>query len=84
MVENAPARDISPGMTSTVSDTSYRDANPMLDAVVQAHLGAQLRVLYGDPMEIKIPRHLARLADRVAQVIRAHTEPVDQACTPGC
>ncbi|MCC2650049.1 MAG: polymerase subunit sigma-70 [Microvirga sp.] len=55
----------------------------MLDAVVQAHLGAQLRVLYGDPMEIKIPRHLARLADRVAQVIRAHTEPVDQAFVDG-
>jgi RNA polymerase sigma-70 factor, ECF subfamily len=70
-------------MTSTVSDTSSPDTNPMLDAAVQAHLGTQLRVLYGDPVEIKMPRRLAQLADRVAQVIRAHTEPVDQAFVDG-
>lgn len=50
-----------------------------LDDVVRSHLGAQLRVLYGNPDAIRLPQHLARLADRVAQVIRAHTEPVDQA-----
>jgi len=49
-----------------------------IDARVRTHLGAQLRTFYGDPAEAKIPRELARLADRVAQVIRAHTEPVDQ------
>jgi hypothetical protein len=38
----------------------------MLDAAVQAHLGAQLRVFYGNPAEIKMPRRLAQLADRVA------------------
>ncbi len=71
------------GMTSTVSATSSPPTNPMLDAAVQAHLGTQLRVLYGDPVEIKMPRRLAQLADRVAQVIRAHTEPVDQAFVDG-
>ena len=49
-----------------------------LSAAVRLHLGKQLRALYGDPTEEKLPRDLARLADRVAQVIRAHTEPVDQ------
>jgi RNA polymerase sigma-70 factor (ECF subfamily) len=71
-------------MTSTVSDTSsLPDTNPMLDAAVQAHLGIQLRDLYGDPVETKMPRRLAQLADRVAQVIRAHTEPVDRAFVDG-
>ncbi|MFC5483744.1 sigma-70 family RNA polymerase sigma factor [Microvirga aerilata] len=42
-----------------------------------------MRALYGDPAEDKLPRDLARLADRVAQVIRAHTEPVDQAFVSG-
>ena len=42
-----------------------------------------MQALYGDPAEDKLPRELARLADRVAQVIRAHTEPVDQAFTDG-
>jgi RNA polymerase sigma-70 factor (ECF subfamily) len=54
-----------------------------LDEAVQAHLGAQLRALYGDPIEEKLPGSLKRLADRVAQVIRAHTDPVDQAFTDG-
>src|SRR5215218_7653641 len=49
-----------------------------LSSAVRLHLGKQLRNLYGDPSEDKLPRDLARLADRVAQVIRAHTEPVDQ------
>ncbi|MCC2651360.1 MAG: polymerase subunit sigma-70 [Microvirga sp.] len=49
-----------------------------LSANVRLHLGKQLRALYGDPAEDKLPRDLARLVDRVAQVIRAHTEPVDQ------
>jgi hypothetical protein len=54
-------------MTSSVSDTSsLPDTNPMLDAAVQAHLGIQLRDLYGDPGEIKMPRRLAQLADSVA------------------
>jgi RNA polymerase sigma-70 factor, ECF subfamily len=66
-------------MTSTVSATSSLHTNPMLDTAVQAHLGIQLRVLYGDPIDERLPRRLARLLDRVAQVIRAHTEPVDQA-----
>ncbi|MDP8917912.1 MAG: sigma-70 family RNA polymerase sigma factor [Pseudomonadota bacterium] len=54
-----------------------------LSASVRLHLGKQLRALYGDPAEDKLPRDLARLADRVAQVIRAHTEPVDQAFVSG-
>src|SRR5918997_1451489 len=54
-----------------------------LSASVRLHLGKQLRPLSGDPAEDKLPRDLARLADRVAQVIRAHTEPVDQAFVSG-
>jgi RNA polymerase sigma-70 factor (ECF subfamily) len=54
-----------------------------LDAAVQAHLGAQLRALYGDPASAALPQDLRRLADRVAQVIRAHTEPVNQAFIDG-
>jgi RNA polymerase sigma-70 factor (ECF subfamily) len=56
-----------------------RPATLVLDDAIRAHLGEQLRALYGNPDEIRLPQHLARLADRVAQVIRAHTEPVDQA-----
>jgi RNA polymerase sigma-70 factor (ECF subfamily) len=54
-------------------------ANPTLDEAIQAHLGRELRALYGDPAEDKLPLSLSRLLDRVAQVIRAHTEPVDRA-----
>lgn len=54
-----------------------------LDEAIQGHLGAQLRLLYGDPSSNRLPSDLRRLADRVAQVIRAHTEPVDQAFTDG-
>jgi RNA polymerase sigma-70 factor (ECF subfamily) len=53
-------------------------ASAILDAGIQAHLGQQLRACYGDPAEEKIPYRLARLLDRVTQVIRARTEPVDQ------
>jgi RNA polymerase sigma-70 factor (ECF subfamily) len=71
-------------MISTALETSpLAGHDPILDAAIQAHLGIQLRVLYGDPAEIKLPRRLAQLADRVAQVIRAHTEPVDQAFVDG-
>jgi RNA polymerase sigma-70 factor (ECF subfamily) len=56
---------------------------PALDNAIRVHLGDQLRSLYGDPAREKLPRDLARLADRVAQVIRAHTEPVDQAFIAG-
>jgi RNA polymerase sigma-70 factor (ECF subfamily) len=53
--------------------------NPLLGEAIQTHLGRELRALYGDPVDERLPRRLARLLDRVAQVIRAHTEPVDQA-----
>jgi RNA polymerase sigma-70 factor (ECF subfamily) len=70
-------------MTSTASDIASPNINPKLDAAVQSHLGTQLQVLYGDPVESKMPRRLAQLAARVTQVIRAHTEPVDQAFVDG-
>ena len=54
-----------------------------LDDAIQGHLGAQLRLLYGDPSTDSLPLDLRRLADRVAQIIRAHTEPVDQAFIDG-
>jgi RNA polymerase sigma-70 factor (ECF subfamily) len=60
---------------------------PSISAVlapsVQAHLGQQLRALYGNPAEEKLPYSLSRLLDRVTQVIRAHTEPIDQAFVDG-
>jgi RNA polymerase sigma-70 factor (ECF subfamily) len=71
-------------MTQSMTNARPRPAeNPILDADIQAHLGSQLRALYGDPAEEKLPQSLARLADRVAQVIRAHTVPVDQAFIDG-
>jgi RNA polymerase sigma-70 factor, ECF subfamily len=69
-------------MTDPVLDTAT--ASPgALDAAVQAHLGAQLRALYGDPAVDPLPQGLRRLADRVAQVIRARTDPVNQAFIDG-
>ncbi|MET0528510.1 MAG: sigma-70 family RNA polymerase sigma factor [Microvirga sp.] len=49
-----------------------------LHKAIQAHLGEQLRAYYGDPTGDRLPSSLRLLADRVAQVIRAHTEPVDR------
>jgi RNA polymerase sigma-70 factor (ECF subfamily) len=71
-------------MTQSTPDVmSHPDENPTLDSAIQAHLGSQLRALYGDPEAEKLPHSLAQLAARVAQVIRAHTEPVDQAFIDG-
>jgi RNA polymerase sigma-70 factor (ECF subfamily) len=55
----------------------------VLDSSIQAHLGQHLRAWYGDPADDKLPYDLARLLDRVAQVIRARTELVDQAFVDG-
>jgi len=66
-------------MTQSSPDDHPRPAEPLLDEAIQTHLGRELRTLYGDPVDDRLPRRLARLLDRVAQVIRAHTEPVDQA-----
>jgi RNA polymerase sigma factor (sigma-70 family) len=66
-------------MQSTANDRPRPDETPLLSEAIQSHLGRELRTLYGDPLGEKLPRRLARLLDRVAQVIRAHTEPVDQA-----
>ncbi len=61
--------------------------NPTAPAVlgrsIQAHLGQQLRACYGDPAARKLPAKLARLLNRVTQLIRARTEPVDQAFVDG-
>jgi RNA polymerase sigma-70 factor, ECF subfamily len=54
-------------------------ASAALNSSIQAHLGQHLRTWYGDPAGDKLPRKLARLLDRVAQVIRARTELIDQA-----
>jgi len=55
----------------------------VLDTSIQAHLGQQLRAWYGNPAEEKLPCSLARLLDRLTQVIRARTEPLDQAFVNG-
>jgi len=49
-----------------------------LGEAIRAHLGEQLRAYYGDPTDNRLPLSLRQLADRVAQVIRACAEPVDQ------
>jgi RNA polymerase sigma-70 factor, ECF subfamily len=55
----------------------------VLDSSIQAYLGQQLRAWYGNPAEDKLPPKLAQLLDRVAQVIRARTELIDQAFVDG-
>ena len=75
-IENRPAALHLSGMANM---QTHSVENPTLDEAIQAHLGRELRALYGDPTEDKLPLNLSRLLDRVAQVIRAHTEPVDQA-----
>jgi RNA polymerase sigma-70 factor (ECF subfamily) len=65
---------------------SLADTNPTpacLDEAVQAHLGQHLRAFYGDPANDKLPRSLSSLTNRVAQVIRAYSETVDQAFING-
>jgi RNA polymerase sigma-70 factor, ECF subfamily len=54
-----------------------------LDSSIRAHLGLQLRDWYGNPAGDKLPASLARLLNRVAQLIRARTEPTDQAFVDG-
>jgi RNA polymerase sigma-70 factor (ECF subfamily) len=54
-----------------------------LNSSIQAYLGRHLRTWYGDPASDKLPPKLAQLLDRVAQVIRARTELIDQAFVDG-
>jgi RNA polymerase sigma-70 factor (ECF subfamily) len=61
-----PVRPVSPSVSA------------VLDNGIQAHLGRHLRAWYGDPARDKLPPKLAQLLDRVAQVIRARTELIDQ------
>jgi RNA polymerase sigma-70 factor, ECF subfamily len=80
-------------LSNLTADTRHGRTSPLrfahptvsaaLDTAIQAHLGQQLRAVYGDPAEDKLPYSLARLLDRVTQVIRAHTEPSDQAFIDG-
>src|SRR5688500_13662079 len=56
-----------------------RAGSAALDAATRAHLGHHLRAWYGNPAEDKLPNSLARLLNRVAQIVRAHTEPIDRA-----
>jgi RNA polymerase sigma-70 factor (ECF subfamily) len=61
------------------NERSHPVETPSLTDAIQTHLGHELRALYGNPDEKRMPRSLAQLLSRVAQVIRAHTEPVDRA-----
>jgi RNA polymerase sigma-70 factor (ECF subfamily) len=54
-------------------------SSAVLDSRIQAHLGQQLQVWYGNPAEEKLPHSLTQLLNRLTEVIRARTEPVDQA-----
>lgn len=66
-------------MTTPASDAPVASSAGPLNVAVQAHAGAQLRALYGDPTADLMLQDLRQLISRVAQVIRAHTEPVNQA-----
>ena len=70
------------GYTSRETPTRS-SASAGLDSSIQAHLGQQLQVLYGNPAETKLPHSLARLLDRLVQAIRARTDPVDQTFVDG-
>jgi RNA polymerase sigma-70 factor, ECF subfamily len=71
-------------MTQSIrNELSHAAENGFLDQAIQVHLGRELRMIYGEPSEKKLPVGLARLLDRVSQVIRAHTEPVDQVFVDG-
>jgi RNA polymerase sigma-70 factor, ECF subfamily len=71
---NDVRRDGIPNLSS-----SDRAGSPALDAETRAHLGRELRAWYGNPAEDKLPNSLVRLLNRVAQIVRAHTEPLDRA-----
>ncbi len=58
-------------------------ASGILDSSIQAHLGQQLQTWYGNPAEEKLPYRLTRLLNRLTDVIRARTEPVDQVFADG-
>lgn len=68
------------GLPDVPSTASGHD---ILDDAILAHLGRELRGLYRNPGQDRLPRDLARLLRRVAQVIRAHTEPIDPAFRDG-
>ncbi|MPR10225.1 sigma-70 family RNA polymerase sigma factor [Microvirga tunisiensis] len=56
-----------------------QSASAALNSSIQAHLGQHLRTWYGDPAGDRLPPKLAQHLDRVAQVIRARTELINQA-----
>jgi RNA polymerase sigma-70 factor (ECF subfamily) len=70
------------GWSPDVHDISP-SASAALNSSIQAHLGEHLRTWYGDPAVDKLPPKLSQLLDRVAQVIRARTEQIDQTFVDG-
>ena len=76
------AADIRDNRTSSVRPVRTAPS-AVLDPSIQAHLGQQLRAWYGNPAEDKLPYSLARLLDRVTEVVRARTEPIDQSFVDG-
>lgn len=53
------------------NERSHLAEPPSLTDAIQTYLGRELRALDGDPDAGKMPRSLAQLLTRVAQVIRA-------------
>jgi RNA polymerase sigma-70 factor, ECF subfamily len=76
------AADIRDNRTSSVGPVRT-EFSAVLDSGIQVHLGQQLRAWYGNPAEDKLPYSLARLLDRVTEVVRARTEPIDQSFVDG-
>jgi RNA polymerase sigma-70 factor, ECF subfamily len=71
-----------PNLAADIRDNRTSSVRPMRTALsassIQVHLGQQLRAWYGNPAEDNLPYSLARLLDRVTEVVRARTEPIDQ------
>ena len=60
--------------------TGGSEAIPLgLSEEIISHLGVELRKLYADPLEQKVPVYLRRLRKRAFQVLRARHEPVSEA-----
>lgn len=64
-------------MCNQSSGLPVRDA-PVAKTEVLAHIGEELRKLYSDPPQERIPKELSRILRRAFQVIRAHEEPLDE------
>jgi RNA polymerase sigma-70 factor (ECF subfamily) len=59
-------------------------ASPIrLSDEIISHLGRELRTVYGDPSQQRVPTDLKRLVRRTFEAVRARQEPIDEAFMAG-